>query len=455
MLASGCRVWNQRFQMSNLTRIKNLLSLLIGGSAQFRDNFIRLASASAGSQVIALATLPILTRLYTPTDFAVLAIFTAALAMSLSISTWRYEWILPNSKTIEEAAQYFIVSMGMSGVISIMILILIIFGHYSFPDNFAPIRNFEWILLLGILIGSLRSVLNSWMVYIGKLKWLANSIFVQTLITTVLSIVLALVFEATGKILVGSYVIGLGFGCLTIIVTQAASLRALFLVKLKGALSLAITQKKLAATSTLVSIMNALTYNMQIFLLSTLFGPAAAGQYSVTNRLSSAPVKLVSSAIANSFWSEATALSKSKPETMLPFYYAILKRLTAIAGLLIFFNIGLSFFIDDLLGGQWDGTAYYLLALLPYTVSVLIFGPTNHLTVYNKQIYQLLSDFFSFISSVIVMFYAAKFNLPVWLAIFLASIVIALGFGLRGYLHIRANREYCAALNKQYPILDI
>ena len=91
---------------SRFSRINNFSVRLLGqlrGHGFIRDVTI-LGMGIGGAQAIAVAAAPLLTRLYTPHDLGILAVFTAASAIFTMAATWRYEMAIALPKSDADAA---------------------------------------------------------------------------------------------------------------------------------------------------------------------------------------------------------------------------------------------------------------------------------------------------------------------------------------------------------------
>lgn len=426
--------------------IDRVLKRIIGGSDRFRSNFMRLSSATFLAQVVSFASLPILTRLYAPEAFAELAIFIAFQSIFLAFATGRFEWQMPNEDTAEGAAPLLVLCLSLACLVSLGVLIAFLVTQAIFPeflDRLYLKPEYGILLAVAVFLSALRISMYAWVVFIARLKWLAWSVFAQIVTVNICSLALGFAGYTSGRSLVISYMIGLAVGALIIITAHSGDLGAVMRVRRADVARAFHRHKYLAGTSVIVGAVNAVFLNAQVLAISVLFGPAAAGQYSVAMRVSSTPISLFTSATANSFWAETTQMVKTEPKNIQSFYIATLKRLFILAMMMsVLIFIG-SFFIEWLLGDKdWDGTQYLLLATLPQVIAMTLFGPTNHLTVYEKQKYQLLSDCLGLLGAVILLYIMAQIGAPPWLAVFSASCAIALGFALRGWLHIPAMRGH-------------
>ena len=77
-----------------LSELKNILNL----NTEFSKNVLMLVTGTTVSQIIPIAISPILTRIYTPEDFGILALFMSLSMLFGSVASARYEQaiILPD-----------------------------------------------------------------------------------------------------------------------------------------------------------------------------------------------------------------------------------------------------------------------------------------------------------------------------------------------------------------------
>ncbi len=89
--------------------------------SEFSKNVLTLMTGTTIAQAIPIAISPILTRIYTPEDFGVLAIFMAITAITGSISNAKYEQAIVLPKKEGEAIN--ILFLGISIYIFEMLLL--------------------------------------------------------------------------------------------------------------------------------------------------------------------------------------------------------------------------------------------------------------------------------------------------------------------------------------------
>jgi O-antigen/teichoic acid export membrane protein len=123
-----------------------------------------LTLGAGAARLIGFASIPVLTRLYSPEDFGVLAIFTAFVALLLPIVTLRYVVAVPLPRHDGMAMNLMALSAALMLTMSLMIgaglwaLGPIVFGLLSM-DVLAP---YWWLIILGIMGAGTYELLSMW-----------------------------------------------------------------------------------------------------------------------------------------------------------------------------------------------------------------------------------------------------------------------------------------------------
>ncbi len=117
-----------------------------------------IASGTVIAQIIGIITTPIISRLYTPSDFGVLGLFTATLSILALAGGFRYELAIPLPEDDKDAANLFVFFLVLLSVTSLCFLILIfLFGRrysviFSYRNNetvcFVFYYRFFWCMFI-------------------------------------------------------------------------------------------------------------------------------------------------------------------------------------------------------------------------------------------------------------------------------------------------------------------
>ncbi|MEN4904779.1 oligosaccharide flippase family protein [Luteimonas sp. TWI1416] len=123
-----------------------------------------LVGGTAFAQALGVLALPVLTRLYTPADFGVLAVYTALLGILAVVASLRLEIAIPLPEADEEAANLLAVALCSSAAFGAALAIVVGFGADPISDLLdAPgLAPYLWLLPLGVWITGSYTALQYW-----------------------------------------------------------------------------------------------------------------------------------------------------------------------------------------------------------------------------------------------------------------------------------------------------
>ncbi len=255
-----------------------------------------LAGGTALGQAITVLVSPVLTRLYSPEDFGVLAVYSSILGILSVVASWRYELAIPLPEKDEDAINLLALSLG----IVVLMSLLVSFGLWHLSDQIVrwakvpALRPYVWLLPIGLLLVGSYQVFNYWAVRKQVFKVIARTKLNQSL---------GAVFVQIGFGLLKPSVLGLLMGQ---IIGQSAGLLTLFrnFQKQWVSLSKAIATSKISAVAqnyrnfsllfSWAGVMNTLSMQVPILMISSLFGPALTGFYQLAYQVLWVPTQLIS-----------------------------------------------------------------------------------------------------------------------------------------------------------------
>ncbi|MGN7740090.1 lipopolysaccharide biosynthesis protein [Pseudomonas sp. 22526] len=278
----------------------------------FVRNVIILMTGTGIAQAIPIAISPILSRLYTPEDFGIFALYMAVASIFAVLVTGRYELaiILPeeDSDAINVVALSIVLSLIVSGV---LLLFVCVFNEQIVTLLKSPsISGWLYFIPVSTLFMGVYQSLNCWNNRKGYYKRMAFSRMVQS--AGVASGQLGAGYSGMGGA-------GMVAGQLGGLIISTGLLGRLVYREDKGELE-KISRSRIAAIGRKYSVFpkylilgqlaNVASGQMPLLLLSMFFGPAIAGFYSLTEKTLSAPISLVGGAVGDVFRSEAALAYK-------------------------------------------------------------------------------------------------------------------------------------------------
>ncbi len=277
----------------------------------FKRRFIqRLAVLSGGlaaGQAIILLVSPILTRLYTPSEFGVYALFTALNAIFINLASLRYELAIPVARTDRDAAALACVallavsSLSLAGMPVVWLAGDWLAGFAGMP----LMAQALWLLPLVVAVYSAGDVISHWSIYRATFRLNAAGRVIQSGAQSVLQVGLGLLGYHGWGLLIG-FVLGCFVRLGVLVWWTAPADRRLIARASSGRMAkLARANWQYPAFSTPASLLEASTQLLPLLFIAALFGPAFAGLYGLGQRLMGLPVRLFASAARNVFLGEA------------------------------------------------------------------------------------------------------------------------------------------------------
>ena len=379
-------------------------------------NVLKLAGGTAGSQVIAVAAAPILTRLYGPESFGVFATFVSILALLNVVASMRYELAIPIPEDDDEAiALVWLCFVLVTVSTAITALGVILFGHQLVVWLHQPaLKPLLWILPVGVLVTGVYQPLNYLAIRCKQFGLLAQTKFLQSIFGVVANLALApmgaiglllgqIVSQTTGSVAIFRQSFGLTLRPVSLGLSAIVHFGFDNSKGLGNSENIQICQSllermrasfyrlgKFSFISTLSGAINALGSSLPILILSSGFGADAAGQFDLVSRLMLLPASLVSASISAEILSRAATLyleARLKRELIRSFRF------------LLIISVGASFLfliaaplLPFLFGLQWESLPTYLLVALPRFIGITcVSSISSALIVTSQRRYELMA----------------------------------------------------------------
>ncbi|MDZ7795659.1 MAG: oligosaccharide flippase family protein [Candidatus Marinimicrobia bacterium] len=344
---------------------------------EFSKNVLTLMTGTTIAQAIPVAISPILTRLYTPEDFGVAALYMAIATIIGSVATARYELAIMLPEKDDDALNIAALGLYIATILSVFLLILVITFNQAICNllNNDEISFWLYFLPFSVFFIGLFNVLQ----YYNNRKKQYRDIAKANVYKAVTSAIvrLSVVFLKPGPT-------GLISGQIT---SQIAANTKLLLNTIKNKNLKSIISKdniKLLAKryvdfpkyATPAVLANTSSYQLTNILISSFYSVATLGYYSIVQRILGMPTTLIGNAIGQVFYQQASD-EKIKTGKSLKTYKSTVKKLIFI-GLPIFGT--LIFFIEDIFvfvfGEEWRIAGKYAQILLP--MFFIRFGKCPH-----------------------------------------------------------------------------
>lgn len=284
--------------------IERLRSIVTSG---FVRAVAMLVGGAAIAQLIFALSLPVATRLYSPNDFSLLALFAAIVWIVSSAACLRFDIAIPIAAREDEAANLLALAVGSAVLISAIVAVPILVApdwtarQLNRPDS-AP---FLWLVPIGILFASLYSATQFWLVRCKEFREIATTRIAQAAAGAAAQIGLGLAAVAPFGLVLGQT---LNFGAGSIWLAWRflrGDPRLLTSVRPSAMRRAFAANSRFPRYSALEALFNSASIYLPVVLISSLAASPEAGFVILAMQVMQAPMSILGSAIAQVYLSRA------------------------------------------------------------------------------------------------------------------------------------------------------
>jgi len=350
--------------------------------SEFSKNVLTLMTGTTIAQVIPIAISPILTRLYTPEDFGVLALFVAITSIFGSIANGRYELAIMLPKKDEDAINIFALGFIIVSVLSLFLLFVVIIFHDYILDllNNKEISPWLYFVPVSVFFMGLFNILNYFNNRKKQYKDLAKATIIKSIVTAIVQFSLGF-FKAGVTGLISGQLASSFFANMKLLKNILDDKKLVLKINKLKMLALAKRYKDFPKFTLWAGLLNTSSTHLTNILISSLFSIKTLGFYSLSQRLLAMPSSLIGGSIGQVLFQQATE-EKHKTGYIDKSFKSVLKKLVLIS-LPSFFI--LFFIVEDLFafvfGEEWRIAGYYAKILIPLFAISFIVSP---LTILNQ-----------------------------------------------------------------------
>jgi len=355
-----------------------------------------LASGIALTQVLYLAVTPVLTRLYTPEDFGVLAVFAAAGAVWGVVSSLRYEYAIPLPKDSDTAAGLLAAGAAILGVQSVVGLGIAVSVGPSVCRalNVPALAPWIWLLPFDVLLGGLYGLFYMWGLRLRAYRTIATSKVAQGIWRSALQCGLGFVHVAPGGLLVG-WVAGQGASWTTLARFAIRTADGVFSrVTVASARHAARRYIRFATYGSASGLLSVTARQLTPVALVYLFGIGVGGQFGLAQRVLAVPVGLVGAAVSEAYLGMAPELLRERPAELRRIFSRLTMRL-ALLGILpaLVILVAGPWLFSTIFGETWYTAGQYARFLTPAVLMDFIVFPTSQTAnIFERQDLQSIAD---------------------------------------------------------------
>ncbi|HDE0381928.1 TPA: type 8 capsular polysaccharide synthesis protein Cap8K [Staphylococcus aureus] len=368
------------------------------------DSFLMILSSGI-AQVILIITTPIITRLYSPTEFGEFTIFSNIAMILIPIINARYDLLIVNTKNDRSAN----ILSQISFLISLLILLILIpifaISAWLYP-NF--ILDFIFIIIMLFLV-SLTNIFTNYLNKERKYKVLSLINVFRAGSMALLQIIFGLLALGSLGLIIGfslSYIAGITLGYKTFkkhfnIVRDKEETKALFL-----------ENKNQLVYSTPSILLNSLSFSVVVFFIGILYTNTEVGIYGMAIRVLGIPVTIISLGLSKIFMQQANDYYIEHGN----FRNLLLKFSSILVIVSIILYVPLYLFSEELvnilLGHSWvDAITVIKIVILLFVIRLIVSTVSLSVIVLQKQQLELILQALFLIGTTVTFVISKMLNL--------------------------------------------
>lgn len=364
--------------------------------SEYVRNVLTLMSGTTIAQAIPVAVTPILTRIYSPAEFGLFAVYMALISIGAMIATGRLEMAVLIARKDSEALQLAVISFVISGIISLLALVAIaVWGQQIATLSGQPgLENWLYIVPFSIFLFSVYKVLLHWLNRKKQYGLMSQNRVIQSGSISALQVAVGLAPKITTGLAIADC-LGRAAALLLILRRITATVKLPEFNRVRQ-YALIRRYRKFPFLGSPASLLNVLSLQMPYVIIPAIFTSAIAGMYFLVFRVLMLPIALIGESMMEVFRSRAMEDLKEYG-TCRPLFIKTLLSLTVIglppALLLILFGQEIFAFV---FGEDWREAGFYATILAPMALFRLACAPLGGVLFIREKLklILLLQSFF-------------------------------------------------------------
>ncbi|MFN4073656.1 MAG: lipopolysaccharide biosynthesis protein [Thermus sp.] len=259
-----------------------------------------LVGANVFAQAIMVGFIPILTRLYGPSDFGVFTAYVALISILAVGVALRYDLAIPLASDEKEAINLATFAVFLAVTMSLAVGVGLLWGGHKIAPLLGLPEQDLWLIPVGLLLTGLQQIFVYWVSFKRNFGFLSANRVLQALLQGVLQVVLSS-FAALGLMLGFALGRGLGVGAL---------FQSIFLGRkvLRPAMwcQIACRYKHFPLFNLPAAFLDTIGLQLVPLMFTKLFSVDHTGYYGLAARVVAFPSVLVGQAVAQVFYPEAS-----------------------------------------------------------------------------------------------------------------------------------------------------
>lgn len=385
----------------------------ISGVSRFSYDVLTIVTGTTIAQLLTILFAPIITRLYGPEAFGLLAIFTSITSIFGVIVCLRYELAIMLPKSDEEAANVFGLCIIIIFIMSTLSIPLLFLSQKYIEQLFNAPQLGPFLLFIPpmIFLGGVFLVLNYWNTRTRQFHRLSIAQVTKSASVTGIQLGIGFIGYTSGGVLIGAMIFG-QFVSTFILGIQIIRCHISFFMQhitMDGMFAVLKQYKNFPKYDIWSALLNTVTLMLPVFILTVYFNPTIVGYYAVGLMVLEFPLSFIEGAIAQVFFQKAAEAKNISHQKLKEIVLQTVKPLIFV----VFFPAILLILIGPeifsvIFGARWEEAGNYVRFLsLWIGIGFIASSISSLFSIFQKQRFTLIFNALQLISQIIALIVGA------------------------------------------------
>jgi O-antigen/teichoic acid export membrane protein len=356
--------------------------------SDFFKNVATLISGTTLAQIISLAIYLVITRIYTPDDLGVFALFMSIETITVIIASGRYELAVMLPEKDSDAINLVALGSLISVVTSLILLAAVTCFHHRIALLLGNEKIEFWLFFIPVatFFNGIYQCLNYWSNRFRRYKNITGANLGQSLVNSAVKVGLGALVKGPLGLITGTLTGQLAgftiFGS-SLLKNDRAKLKDVSAAKMRA---VSREYSLFPKYNMLHGIINNFSGSLPVFILTSYFSSAVAGLYSLGITVLFRPLNLVGGALKQVL-SQQIIQKQNNGQPILPDLYRILRKLFQFS-IIPFLVLGLfaPFIFKIVFGEEWEEAGRYTQVIILWLFLVLLSAPYTFMPdLFRKQ----------------------------------------------------------------------
>ena len=378
----------------------------------FTFSLLTLVTGTSVAQIIYVAAVPILTRLYTPEEFGIFAVYLSIMAILIPLLAGRYESAIPLATSITHALELVILCLAItSGMVFLSVLGIWFFADFLVSITKTPgLRSYLWIIPFSLLGTGTYQVFSNLSLRTKFFQDIARTKVVQSVGQVILQVGFGFWHWGSPGLIVGDF-FGKSAGSGSLAWKNWKYFHEQFAeVTYAGIKRMGAEYKNFPIFTIPSTLLTSAGLQLPNFFLAAFYGTKVVGWFALSQRLLGIPMTFIGLALTQVVYTEVAQRLREQPALVKPLFYKSTRYSILATIPIVILGLGSPWLFGIVFGNNWAEAGVYTIYLIPYYIFQFTVISNNLLIVTGFNHWQLGWDAIRLIVTILIFWIGPMLN---------------------------------------------